>query len=141
LLATDVATAILCLLPQLSPAVAERHGAVIAFAAHDEAEAAALVVTGYRETGFEWLYENCSKLGDGGMGTYGLGVGYGADACASPERQVRGALLALHNGGFPERPRRAFARYLGSSERWPEARERLSLWVVTAERIKCSCSL
>lgn len=135
-----LALVILTLVPGLDPVRAEYHGAIIAAVAGDESTAAALVVTGAHESGFGWKYEICEKHGDGGDGIYGLGVGYEAYACAPPEVQARVAVRALHDKGWPDRPLRAFRGYLGAtSDTYPEARERLSLWTLTLERVRCMC--
>lgn len=136
-----LALAILSLMPRTDPVRAEYHATVIASVAADEAEAAALVVTGAHESGFGWDYETCRLHGDGGDGVYGLGFGYERFACAPPEVQARGAVKALRDKGWPARPLRAFRGYLGArSDDWPEARARLSLWVITLERMRCMCS-
>lgn len=137
-----IACAILSLVPGLDPARAEYHGTLTASFVRDEAEAAALVVNGAHESGFGWDYERCFAHGDGGDGTYGLGVGYQEFACAAPEVQTRAAVKAMRDKGFPGRPLRAFRGYLGAkSDHWPEARIRLSLWTLTTERIRCACSI
>jgi len=132
--------AILTLVPRLDPVRAEYQATIIASVAMDDAEGAALVVNGAHESGFGWDYETCRLHGDGGDGLYGLGVGYERFACASPEVQARGAARALRDKGWPARPLRAFRGYLGArSDNWPEARERLSLWTLTLERMRCMC--
>jgi len=116
-----VACAILSLVPHLDPARAESQAAIIGMLAMTVEDAATAVVNGAHESGF--------------------GVGYQEYACAAPEVQTRMALKAMHDKGFPEKPLRAFRGYLGAhSDRWPEARARLSLWILTVERIKCACS-
>lgn len=136
-----IALAILTLMPRTDPVRADYHATVIASVCQDDAEAAALVVTGAHESGFGWDYETCRAHGDGGEGLYGLGVGYQPFACAAPEVQARGAVTALRDKGWPARPLRAFRGYLGArSDDWPEARARLSLWVLTLERMRCMCS-
>ena len=136
-----VACAILSLVPHLDPARAESQAAIIGMLAMTVEDAATAVVNGAHESGFGVDYERCVLRGDGGDGLYGLGVGYQEYACAAPEVQTRMALKAMHDKGFPEKPLRAFRGYLGAhSDRWPEARARLSLWILTVERIKCACS-
>lgn len=137
-----IALAILVLVPRLDPLRAEYHATIIARVAGDEATAAALVVSGARESGFGWEYETCREHGIGGDGDYGLGRGYQEFACAPPEVQARGAVKALRDKGLAEGPLRAFRGYLGArSDDWPEARRRLSLWTLTLERMRCMCCL
>lgn len=136
-----LALAILTLVPRLDPVRAEYHAAIIVGVAADEAEAVAIAVNGAHESGFGWAYETCRLHGVGGDGVYGLGVGYERFACEAPEVQARGAVLAMHDKGWPARPLRAFRGYLGArSDDWPEARARLALWVLTLERMRCMCS-
>ena len=136
-----LALAILTLMPRTDPIRAEYQATVIASVVADEAEGAALVVTAAHESGFGWDYETCRAHGDGGDGLYGLGFGYESFACGSPEVQARGAVRALRDKGWPARPLRAFRGYLGApSDNWPEAKARLSLWVITLERMRCMCS-
>jgi hypothetical protein len=138
---TALALAILTLVPHLDPVRADYHAAIVAGVAADDAEAVALIVNGAHESGFGWDYETCRAHGDGGEGLYGLGVGYERFACAPPEVQARGAVIALREKGWPARPLRAFRGYLGArSDNWPEARARLSLWTLTLERMRCMCS-
>jgi len=138
---TALALAILTLLPHTDPVRAEYQASIIARVAADDAEGAALVVNGARESGFGRAYETCRLHGDGGDGIYGLGFGYERFACGPPEVQARGAVKALRDKGFPDRPLRAFRGYLGArSDDWPEARARLSLWTLTLERMRCMCS-
>lgn len=133
--------AILSLVPATDPARAEYHATVIASVAADDAEAAALVVTGAHESGFLRAFETCRVHGDGGDGIYGLGFGYERFACAPVKVQARGAVKALRDKGWPDRPLRAFRGYLGAlSDDWPEARARLALWTLTLERMRCMCS-
>lgn len=133
-----IACAILALVPQLDPVRAEYHAAIIASVAATESEAAAMVVNGAHESAFLWGFEICEFHGKGGEGIYGLGVGYEAFQCGPPETQARGSVKAMRDKGFPARPLRAFQGYLGAAV--PEARVRLALWTITAERIRCACS-
>lgn len=134
--------ALLMLLPGMSSVRAERHARLILAVAADENDAAALAVTGAHESGFLKGHEVCRLHGIGGDGLYGLGVGYQKSACRSAEVQTQTAMRALREKGFPSRPIKAFRGYLGAhSDKWPEARERLSLWTLTAERIKCACCI
>jgi len=133
--------AILSLMPRTDPARAVRQATIIASVTADDAEAAALVVTGARESGFGRDYETCRLHGDGGDGIFGLGFGYERFACKAAEVQARGAVKALRDKGWPDRPLRAFRGYLGAlSDDWPEARARLALWTITLERMRCLCS-
>lgn len=130
------------LLPHISPLRADYQATIIVGVSETIEDAAALDVTGAHESGFGWDYERCEKHGDGGDGLYGLGVGYLNHACGPPEEQAAWALHALRDKGWPSRPIRAFRGYLGAkSDLWPEAKARLSLMTLTAERIKCACCL
>jgi hypothetical protein len=130
--------AMLVLRPLTPPLHVERISHAIYSASTDENDAAALVVTAIRESD---AHIGCIE-GIGGRGTFGLGFGYMWAACGPLKIQAQTALQALHDKGAPYNWRGAFRGYLGArSDHWPEIRIRYVLWLETADRIRCACSL
>lgn len=128
--------ALLCLSPQTPERRAERHARVILGASSNEDEAAALIVTGTRES--SWRL-GCVQ-GIGGAGTYGLGVGYARWACAPLKIQAQMSLQAYRDKGAPDAWHHAIIKYLGArSVQEPEARRRIAMFELTRERLACAC--
>lgn len=142
-LATVIALAILSLANAPSPGRAEYFAQAIADVSGGDLDlAAALVVTGDRESGWRPEVERCALAGLGGMGAFQLGDGYPwSTRCGPVEAQAWGARAALAGVGTSRSPAETFGRFLGASRRHPEARRRAGLFWVTRERIRCSCSV
>lgn len=129
--------AILTLRPSLAPELARRHADVIYETTSDEADAAMLIVTAYRETRFK---VGCI-VGLGGWGTYGLGVGYRHWSCSTLKIQAVMSLQALYDKGWASDELKGIRGYLGAkSDVWPEIGVRVRLWNETRARISCGCS-
>lgn len=130
--------ALLCLAPHTPEKLATRHARVILQTAADESEAAALLVTGTRES--SW-HLGCVQ-GIGGAGTYGLGFPYWRWACAPLKVQAHIALVAYHDKGAPWDWDHAIQGYLGArSRKHPEVQRRIALFEITRERLECACCL
>ena len=130
--------AMLALRPALAVPTARRFAVNILETTSDENDAAALIVTAYRESRFSLT----CVLGIGGKGPYGLGVGYERYACKSTKIQTVMSLQALYDKGWSSDERRGFRGYLGArSDEWPEIGIRMRLWTLTVERIRCGCSI
>jgi hypothetical protein len=128
--------ALLCLAPLTPPRLAEKHARVILGTAQDEDEAAALLVTGTRES--SWRL-GCIE-GIGGRGTYGLG--YRSWACGPLKVQAQMSLQAYRDKGAPYNWTGAIIHYLGArTVREPEAARRIEMWHLTRERLACRCCL
>ena len=133
-----VLAALFCLQPTTPPARALRHARTIVAVASTEDEAAALLVTGTRES--SWRL-GCVQ-GIGGAGTYGLGYGYRRWACGPLKVQAMMSLQAYRDKGAPEAWDHAIIHYLGAKTiQEPEARRRIALFELTRERIACACCL
>lgn len=141
--ALRIAMAILSLANAPSPARAEYFGQAISVVSGGDLDmAAALVVTGDRESGWRPEVERCELAGLGGMGAFQLGEAYAwSTRCGPIEAQARGARRALAGVGTERSPAETFGRFLGASGRHPEARRRAGLFWVTRERIRCACSV
>jgi hypothetical protein len=128
--------ALLCLSPHTPERLATRHARVILGATSSEEEAAALLVTGTRES--SWRL-GCVQ-GIGGAGTYGLGYGYQRWACAPLKVQAQMSLQAYRDKGAPWNWHGAIVKYLGARTiREPEAARRIQLWEETKSRLECNC--
>ena len=114
------------------------HARIISQIAGDESEAAALLVTGTRES--SWRL-GCVQ-GIGGAGTYGLGYPYWSWSCAPLKVQAQMSLQAYHDKGAPWNWHHAIQGYLGArSRRHPEVQKRIELFEITRERLECNCCL
>jgi len=133
-----IVAALLCLAPFTPPKAAETHAKIILRTTSDESEAAALIVTGTRES--SWRF-GCVR-GIGGAGTYGLGYGYRRWACAPLKIQAQMSLQAYEDKGAPNNWHGAIIRYLGARTiQEPEARRRIEMFELTRARLECKCSL
>src|SRR5713101_7918903 len=103
-----VLAALLSLTPRAPHA--KHHAQIILSTTQDEAEIAALLVTGTRES--EWK-TGCVR-GIGGAGTYGLGYGYWRWACAPLKIQAQMSLQAYWDKGAPWNWNHAIISYLGA---------------------------
>lgn len=130
-----VLAALLSLAPHAPHAT--HHAQIILATTQDEAEIAALLVTGTRES--EWRV-GCIQ-GIGGRGTYGLGYGYTQWACAPLKIQAQMSLQAFLDKGAPWSWEHAFIAYLGAKTiREPEAQRRIDMFNLTRERLRCACN-
>jgi hypothetical protein len=130
--------ALLCLAPHTPEKRAAMHASIIQRIASTDDEAAALLVTGTRES--DWRV-GCVQ-GIGGAGTYGLGHGYKRWACAPLKIQALMSLQAYQDKGAPDAWHHAIIGYLGARTiQEPEARRRIAMFEVTRERLACACCL
>lgn len=125
------------LAPLTPTKTAEKHARVILSVAEDEDEAAALLVTGTRES----TWRGGCAIGIGGAGTYGLGYGYWRWACGPLKIQAQMALQAYYDKGAPYSWHGAIIHYLGARTiREPEAKRRIVMFERTRESLRCACS-
>jgi hypothetical protein len=139
-----VAAAILSLLPHTSPRRVEYASVAIAEVAGDDIDtAAALVVTGSRESQWRRDVEVCRVNGPGGRGMFQVGHWWGPlqTRCGPVLNQTRLAWHVLDKMRGPNRNHHEmFRAYLGRSKRDPEVKLRALLFERVRGDLACACS-
>ena len=136
--------------PELSEERAAYYASAIVYAAGDDVDAqAALITIGERESRWRSKVERCALPGLGGWGTFQVSrlwePAFPGSTCGRIGRQAAGALAIWQIGLVRERwdlPR-AFGRYIGARAvgEHPEAALRARIFWAVRETLLCGCSI